>query len=145
MLKKSAFLTLMVFAACTVLFAQGGKPVYDHAKICQVTVPSNWEVNGIIGLANSPDNKVTVAVHSPTNSTSLTKTEETAPRYYPKDKITKNTATEFEMQGFSMLNDKPNFYRGIQIPGKVCLVEVTYESGTLDDARKIAETLKSAK
>jgi hypothetical protein len=48
------------------------------------------------------------------------------------------------MEGLSM-NNKPTVYRGIQLNGKVCIVEVIYESGTLDDARKIAESLKPAK
>ena len=43
------------------------------------------------------------------------------------------------------INGKPNVYRGIQIPGKVCLVEVTYSGDDIDAARKIALTLKSAK
>ena len=63
---------------------------------------------------------------------------------YPSDKIAKSTASEFQMEGLSM-NNKPNVYRGIQSAGKVCLVEVIYESGTLDDARKIAASLKIAK
>jgi hypothetical protein len=36
-------------------------------------------------------------------------------------------------------------YRGIQLAGKICIVDVTYETGTADDARKIAATLKGAK
>jgi hypothetical protein len=42
------------------------------------------------------------------------------------------------------INGKPNVYRGIQVPNRVCLVEITY-GDSIDDARKIAETLKSAK
>jgi hypothetical protein len=145
MLKKSVFLTLAVFAACPVLFAQAGKPLTNYSGACQVTVPANWVVNGMFGAANSPDNKVSVAVTSPTNNTSLARTEQTAPLMYPKDKVTLSTPTEFQMEGLSVMNGKPNVYRGIQLPGKVCLVEVIYESGTVDDARKIAATLKSAK
>jgi hypothetical protein len=145
MSSKSVFLALAVFAAGPVLFAQAGKTVTNHAGTCQVTVPADWTVNGIFGAANSPDNKVSVAVTSPMSNTSLLKTEQTAPMMYSKDKVTKSTATEFEMEGLSVMNGKPNVYRGIQLPGKVCLVEVIYESGTLEDARKIAESLRSAK
>jgi hypothetical protein len=144
-MKKRAFLSLTVFAVCPILFCQGGKPVTNHTGVCQVTVPSNWVVNGTFGMANSPDNKVSVAVTSPANNTSLLKTEQSAPMMYPKDKVTKSTSTEFEMEGLSVMNGKPNVYRGIQLPGKICLAEVIYESGTVADARKIAETLKSAK
>jgi hypothetical protein len=63
---------------------------------------------------------------------------------YPNDKVTKSTAAEFQMEGLSM-NNKPNVYRGIQLAGKVCIVEVIYESGTAADARAIAESLKAAK
>lgn len=145
MLKKSVFLTLAVVAACPVLFAQGGKVVTNHTGVCQVTVPANWVVNGMFGMANSPDNKVSVAVTSPANNTSLARTEQTAPLMYSKDKVTLSTPAAFQMEGLSVMNGKPNVYRGIQLPGKVCLVEVIYESGTVDDARKIAATLKSAK
>ena len=144
-MKSRVFLTLAVFAACSVLFAQGGKPVTNHTGVCQVTVPSDWTVNGTFGMANSPDNKVSVAVTSPASNTSLLKTEQTAPMMYSKDKVTLSTPNEFQMEGLSVMNNKPNVYRGIQLPGKICLVEVIYESGTLDDARKIAATLKSAK
>lgn len=145
MLKQSVLMTLAVFAACPVLFAQAGKTVANHSGACQVTVPANWVVNGIFGAANSPDNTVSVAVTSPMNSTSLDKTKQMAPMIYPMDKVTVSTPAEFQMEGLSALNNKPNVYRGIQLPGKVCLVEVIYESGTVDDARKIAATLKSAK
>ena len=49
------------------------------------------------------------------------------------------------MEGLSVMNNKPNDYRGIQLTGEVYIVEVIYESGTLHDARRIAVTLKSAK
>jgi hypothetical protein len=144
-MKKSVLLVMAVLVASSALCAQAGKPVTNHTGVCQVTVPANWVVNGMFGAANSPDNKVSVAVTSPMNNTSLVKTEQTAPMMYSKDKVTLSTPTEFQMEGFSVMNGKPNVYRGIQLPGKVCLVEVIYESGTLDDARKIAATLKSAK
>ncbi len=144
MLKRSVFLLLAVFAASPMLFAQAGKPVTSHNGSCQVTVPAEWSVSGSFGIANSPDNTVSVAVTSPIHTTSLDNTKQMAPMLYPSDKIAKSTASEFQMEGLSM-NNKPNVYRGIQSAGKVCLVEVIYESGTLDDARKIAASLKIAK
>ncbi|MFY9648292.1 MAG: hypothetical protein WAK29_24160 [Terriglobales bacterium] len=58
--------------------------------------------------------------------------------------MTKDSATEFEMEGQSM-NGKPNVYRGIPIAGgKFCIAEVICESGTAEGARKIAVTLKPA-
>jgi hypothetical protein len=143
MYRKIAFFTLAL-AAGSVLFAQAGKPVTSHNGVCQVTVPASWSVNTMFGIANSADNKVSVAVSSPIRTTSLDETKKTAPMVYPNDKVTKSTPAEFQMEGLSM-NNKPNVYRGIQLPGKVCIVEVIYESGTVADARAIAESLKSAK
>jgi len=58
-----------------------------------------------------------------------------------KGKVTKDTATELEIEGPSALNEKPSVYRAIASGKTFCLVEVDYESGTVDDARKIAHTL----
>jgi hypothetical protein len=142
MSKKSLIFTLAVFAASASLSAQATKTVTSHDKSCQVTVPGNWTVSGSFGIANSPDNKVSIAVNSPMRTTSLDGTKQNAPMLNPADKVVKSTAAEFQMEGRGM-NNKPNVYRGIQLTGKVCIVEVTYESGTLDDARKIAMSLKA--
>jgi len=144
MISKFALLILAASAASPVLLAQATKPVTSHNGVCQVTVPASWSVSGMFGIANSPDNKVSVAVTSPIRTTSLDETKQSAPMVYPNDKVVKSTPGEFQMEGLSM-NNKPNVYRGIQLPGKVCIVEVIYESGTLADARAIAATLKSAK
>jgi hypothetical protein len=144
MLKKSVILTLATIAASPILCAQAGKPVTSHDGSCQVSVPASWTVNGMFGIANSADRTANVAVSSPLRTPSLETTKKNASMLYSNDKVTKNTASEFQMEGLSM-NNKPNVYRGIQLNGKVCIVEVIYESGTLDDARKIAESLKPAK
>lgn len=141
---RSIVFTLAVFAAGAALNAQSTKTVTSHDKSCQVTVPGSWTVSGMFGIANSADNKVSVAVNSPLRTTSLSETRQTAPMVYPDDKVTKSTPSEFQMEGLSM-NNKPNVYRGIQLTGKVCIVEVIYQSGTIDDARAIADSLKSAK
>jgi hypothetical protein len=143
MSNKSIFLTLALIAASSVLLAQEGKTVTSHDGSCQVTVPAGWSVSGTFGIANSPDKMVNVAVSSPLRTPSLDTTKKNAGMLYTGDKVTKNSASEFQMEGLSMDN-KPNVYRGIQLSGKVCIVEVTYDSGTLADARKIAESLKSA-
>ena len=144
MSKRSIAFALVVFMAAAVLHAQNTKTVTSHDKSCQVTVPGSWTVSGMFGIANSPDNKVSVAVSSPLRTTSLGETKQTAPMVYPNDKVVKSTPAEFQMEGLSM-NNKPNVYRGIQLPGKVCIVEVIYENLTANDARTIAASLKSAK
>jgi hypothetical protein len=40
---------------------------------------------------------------------------------------------------------KPNFYLAVPAGARVCIAEITYESGTADDAKAILETLKSVK
>ncbi len=135
---------LLGVASVSILHAQAGKPVTSHDKSCQVSVPDDWEAMGSFGIANAPDKSMDVAVSSPHSSPTLASLKQTAQMIYTGDKVVKDTASEFQMEGQGM-NGKPNVYRGIQIPGKVCIVEVTYSSDAIDDARKIALSLKSAK
>jgi hypothetical protein len=147
-MKETAFgiksvLALAAVAAGSMLCAQG-KPVTSHDGSCQVTVPADWTVSGSFGIANSADKQVDVAVSSPLRTPTLGGLKQTAQMIYTNDKVVKDTPSEFQMEGQGM-SGKPNVYRGIQLAGKVCIVEVTYSSGTIEDARKIAESLKSAK
>jgi hypothetical protein len=64
-----------------------------------------------------------------------------AHQIYAEDKVTKDTASEFEMEGKGQ-NGKPNVYRAVVSGKTICIGEVVYESGTIADARKIAETLR---
>jgi hypothetical protein len=136
-------MSILAITAGSMLCAQG-KPVTSHDGSCQVTVPADWSVSGSFGIANSPDKQVDVAVSTPRSTPTLGGLKQTAQMIYTSDKVVKDTATEFQMEGQGM-GGKPNVYRGIQLAGKVCIAEVTYSSGTIDDARKIAESLKSAK
>ena len=142
--KMRNIVLIAAFAAGSTVCAQAGQAVTSHDGSCQVTVPADWSVTANFGIANSADKSVSLAVSSPRSSPMLASVKQTAQMIYTNDKVVKDTATEFQMEGQG-INNKPNVYRGIQIPGKVCLVEVTYSSGTIDDARKIAETLKAAK
>lgn len=121
-----------------------GKPVTSHNGACQVTVPGDWSVSGTFGIADSADKSANVAVTNPRSTTTLADLKQTAQMIYTNDKVVKDTAAEFQMEGQS-INGKPNVYRAIQFAGGVCVVEVTYSSGTIDDARKIAQSVKSAK
>jgi hypothetical protein len=136
-------LTLAALAAGSILYAQG-KTVTSHKGDCQLTVPADWNVTPMFGMANSPDNKWSATLTSPANTTTLGQLKSNAQMIYTNDKVVKDTPTEFQMEGQS-LDGKPNVYRGIQLAGKICIVDVTYDSGTVDDARKIAATLKGAK
>ncbi len=127
---------------CT-LSAQAGKAVISHDGNCRVTVPADWASSENFGLATSPDKSMSVIVSSPNLSPTLDKVKQNAPMLYPDDKVVQSTATEFQMEGQDP-GGKPNVYRGIQVPNRVCLVEVTY-GDSIDDARKITATLKSAK
>ena len=130
-------------ARTAVLFAQGGPAVISHDGNCQVTVPSDWATSGNFGLATSPDKSMSVIVSSPNLSPTLDKVKKNAPLLYPHDKVVKDTPTEFQMEGEG-INGRPNVYRAIQVPNRVCLVEVTYGE-SIDEARQIVQTLKSAK
>jgi hypothetical protein len=71
--------------------------------------------------------------------------KQTAQTIYRGSKVTRDSSTEFEMEGKS-ITGKPNVYRAIPISGnKFCITEVMYESGTVEQARKLAETLSASK
>ena len=76
---------------------------------------------------------------------SFAQLKQTARDVYKHSKVTKESASEFEMEG-KAISGIPDVYRAIPIPGnKFCIAEVIYKSGTVDTARKITATLKKAK
>lgn len=134
----------LALAANSILWADDGVKIVTRNGNCQVTAPAGW-IAGTAGFGNSADKKASVAVSSPASVTSFDSLKQTARSIYTNDKVTKDSATEFEMEGESM-NGKPNVYRGIPIAGgKFCIVEVIYQDGTAEHARKIAESVKAAK
>ena len=144
-MNRALSLAAVLLLMASISFAQSGKNVVSHDGSCQITVPASWNVNGNFGSANSADKKVSATTSSPKMISSFDELKQNAQKVYANDKVTKSSATEFEMEGRSM-NGKPNVYRGVPISGgKYCIVEVVYENGTAADARKIAETMKSAK
>jgi hypothetical protein len=132
------FLSLSLFAS-----AADTTTVTSRTGNCSVSVPASWTVESTIGGAHSADNKVSLVVSSPTHGlNSIADVEENAPTIYKDDKVTKKSSSEFEMEGKS-ISGKPNVYRAIPAGGKVCIVEITYESGSAADAKAIAETMKA--
>ncbi len=130
---------------CLSIFASAADThtVTSRTGNCSVSVPANWAVESMIGGAHSPDKKISIVVSSPTHGlNTLAEVEETAPTVYKDDKVTKKSASEFEMEGTSM-NGKPNVYRAIPAGAKVCIAEVVYESGTSAEAKAIVETMKA--
>ena len=75
---------------------------------------------------------------------SLAQVHQLAPTVYKDDKVTKDTATEFMMEGKS-INGKPNVYRAVPAGEKVCIVDVQYDNGDAASAKAIAQSLKPAK
>lgn len=141
MTKLSVF--FLVLLIVTFAMAADTKQVTNRAGNCMVTVPSSWVIQENVGIAQSVDKKVAVAVSSPSHGlATLAEVAQTAPTLYPKDKVTKNSATEFEMEGTNQA-DKPNVYRAIPAGAKVCIAEITYQSGSADDARNILATLQA--
>jgi len=141
---KLRLAALALFAAAPLLSAQGGQKVVSHDGGCQVTVPAGWQVSAGIGLATSADKSQSAVVSSPKHMSGLADVKQIAPTIYKDDKVVKDSGSEFQMEGQSG-DGKPNVYRAVPVSGGLCLVEVKYTSGTIDDARKIAESLKSAK
>lgn len=136
---------LLSVAAASLISAQNTKKLASHDGDCQISVPASWETSAKGGIGGSADRKISVAVGSPQRITSFDMLKQNAKKLYTKDKVTKDGAAEFEMEGQSM-SGKPNVYRAITTPGgKYCTVEVMYESGTAVEARKIAESLKPGK
>jgi hypothetical protein len=105
---------------------------------CSISVPATLKGDKSIGI--SADKKVSAVVSHPKAMDTFDDVKSGAKSMY-KGKVTKDTATELEIEGPSALNNKPSVYRAIASGKTFCLVEVDYESGTVDDARKIAHTL----
>ena len=111
---------------------------------CSISVPANWSTDSL-GGAESPDKNVTLTVSSPKHGlTSLAQVHQLAPTVYKEDKVTKDTASEFMMEGKS-INGKPNVYRAVPAGEKVCIVDVQYDNNDAAAAKAIAGSLKSAK
>lgn len=136
---------LWTVLAAPVVFGADGKAIATRDGACQMTVPANWVVSALGSMADAPDKKVTAIVSSPKMMDSFAEAKQTAKSVYKNSKVVKDSATEFEMEGKS-ITDKPDVYRLIPVAGnKFCIAEVQYQTGTVDDARKIVETVKSAK
>jgi hypothetical protein len=133
------------------VFAMVRRPATDDQIVksrdgaCQVSVPASWKVTPMLASAASADNKLSITVSSPKMIDSFSELKQNAKSVYKQSKPTKDTATEFEMEGSSMAG-KPDVYRAIPaVSGKYCIAEVIYESGTIDAARAIVRTLKATK
>jgi hypothetical protein len=134
-------LTLAALAAGSILCAQSGKTITNHDGTCQATAPAGWNVTG--GTATSPDGGSHINVSATSRPTTFDALKKTAPALFPNDKITKNSATEFEMESTAA---PANVYRAIPAAasGKFCIAQVDFTVG-VSDARKMAETLKATK
>ena len=111
---------------------------------CSVSVPADWSTDSL-GGAQSPDKKMTLTVSSPKHGlTSLAQVHQLAPTVYTEDKVTKDSGSEFMMEGKG-INGKPNVYRAVPAGDKVCIVEVQYDNGDAAAAKAIAASLKPAK
>ncbi|HEY1678110.1 MAG TPA: hypothetical protein VGG04_10415 [Candidatus Sulfotelmatobacter sp.] len=140
---KTLLSLLFLLSISGIASAADTKPVVNRDGNCTLSVPSEWSVESTMGMAFSPDKKVSAVVSSPKHGmATMAEVEETAPTIYKDDKVTKKSASEFEMEGTSG-NGKPNFYRAVPAGAKICIAEVQYESGTPADAKAIIETLKA--
>lgn len=138
------FFILCLFLAVTAAWGADPKVVKNTDGNCVISVPASWSA-GTLGNAASADKKMSIIVSSPKHGlTSLAQVQQMAPGIYPDDKVTKSSATEFEMEGKST-SGKPNVYRAVPAGDRVCIAEITYENGNTADARTTVGTLKAAK
>ena len=135
-------LIVCVFAMISSAYAADTKPVKNPEGNCSVSVPANWTA-GTLGNGSSPDKKMSIIVSSPKAFNSVMQVQKMAPGLYPDDKVTKSSATEFEMEGKST-SGKPNVYRAVPAGARVCIAEITYENDKMVDARNIVGSLKAA-
>jgi len=134
---------VVLLSTTLIATAADTKTLSSRTGNCTLSVPSAWNVEPSMGTAEAADKKMTVTVSSPSHGLStLTDVEETAPTVYKDDKVTKKTSSEFEMEGKS-ITGKPNVYRAIPAGAKVCIAEVVYESGSVNDARALVQTMKA--
>lgn len=141
---KNSALMLSVLSIATLSMAADTKMAKSRDGNCAVAVPQNWTVD-TVGGAQSPDKKMGVIVSSPKQGlTTLAQVHEMAPGVYTDDKVTKDSSSEFEMEGKS-ITGKPNAYRAIPAGDKVCIAEATYENGDGAGAKAIVESLKAVK
>jgi hypothetical protein len=140
-MRKTAFLFVLSAAAC---MAQNGT-MKSRDGGCQVSVPPEWKTTDGFGIAQSLDKKFSATVSSPKMIDSYSELKQNARTVYKESKVTKDSLTEFEMEGKSIAG-KPDVYRAIPVAGnKFCIVDVTYPDGSLEEARKIAASLKAVK
>jgi len=136
-------LIICLFSIVLVASAADTKTVKNPEGNCAISVPANWTA-GSLGNADSPDKKMSIIVSSPKRGlTSISQVQQLAPGIYPDDKVTKSSATEFQMEGKST-SGKPNVYRAVPAGARVCIAEITYENGKAAEAKTTVETLKAA-
>ena len=143
-MKLRITLVLLLCLPCITLAADNQK-LTDRTSTCSVVIPANWALTPGLGIAQSPDKKTSIAVTSPGHGlNSMAQVQQIAPTIYKDDKVTKSSGSEFEMEGKSQ-SGKPNVYRAVPAGARVCIAEITYDSGSPAEARSIVETLKPAK
>jgi hypothetical protein len=117
-------------------------PVRDVAGNCILIVPSDWSASQ--ASARSPDKGISVVLITMAPSlNTLSDARKLLLINHKNDKVTKDSHSEFEMQGTS--SGKPSFVRAVPAAGRVCYAEIVYATGTAADAQKIIETLRTTK
>ena len=133
-----------VVCACAGVVAAQGKTVKSSNGSCELAVPATWNIGDLPSTADSADKKMSVVLSSPKMIDSFDELKQTARTVYTDSKVTKDSATEFEMVGKSIAG-KPDVYRAIPGggAGKFCVAEITYSAGTPEDASKILAAMKA--
>jgi hypothetical protein len=105
-MNKVIWLGMAIVAAGSMAWAEDGKKIVNLEGSCQVAVPANWDVGSTECYGNPPDKKATVAVSSPRRTTNFDSLKQTARDIYKSDKVTRNSASGFQMEGESIAGGK---------------------------------------
>jgi hypothetical protein len=134
---------LMASSLCLAASTANTKIIRSREGNCQMAVPATWSFDAAQKTAESRDKRLAAIISSPKNVSSFAALKQTAKGLYTKSTVTKDSGSEFEMEGQSYMGS-PDVFRAIPIAGnKFCMVDVTYKSGPADTARQIARTLKA--
>src|SRR5579864_3880561 len=95
--------SLLLLLAAGSMLADDSKAIKTRDGKCQAAVPASWNVGMITSMATSSNPKMNAIVSSPLRST-FDAVKQNAQKLYTNDKVTKDSATEFQMEGKSMSN-----------------------------------------
>jgi hypothetical protein len=130
--------------------ADGWKILIDRSKTCQISVPSDWNVDKFSpSSAGAPDNKSSMTMHASPNQT-LAKAKGTFEMMYPPKKVIEDSASRawIAYKADSVAVDSPevNWYVAIQAKTSVCALQIDFKNPSSEAMMKqVAESMSAVK